>query len=65
MKVVVDVDERYPVYSLFPIEPDYVSGGTVAEITDEEWAEYEAVTERFNAMQERLRGLYLRTGGKE
>lgn len=51
MKARIECDEWYPVYSL---ELEHMTSGTFMELTDEEWADYRRVMDKFNAWQQRL-----------
>jgi len=52
MKVNWETDEWYPVYSL---EPYKGWDGSMIEISDAEWEDYNRVMEEFNAWQDKIR----------
>ena len=62
MKAYLDCDERYPVYSLRPGDPDGNAGlryfGQELEITEEHYREYVLACDKYNEVQARLAQLW-------
>ena len=56
MKLYIDCDEFYPFYALQ--ERPWWSGSKVIELTDEEYRDYQAITDKFEAWQDKLNDLY-------
>ena len=54
MKMRLDIDEWYPVYSLDDDIRDDPTWGIIVDVSDEFFAEYQRVFKEFNAMQTKL-----------
>lgn len=68
MRIIIDCDEWYPVYTLSSIEGEeeesikyYTKKNRVFDVSDEFVKEYEEIRVRFDAFQNKMRDLWHKT----